>query len=134
MAAATPHADAQGRGGSVMFAVRFHSQMGDAELARLALLLDMSTNMAAKMRPNPADPGVARLDRFSGLYLERGEQEDEWVLEGRTWGTPSSAQVRRWYVRAAQAARQLDPGVELAPPADAPAPAGRDTLPLSGAS
>ncbi|MGH2874403.1 MAG: hypothetical protein ACRDL5_18335, partial [Solirubrobacteraceae bacterium] len=67
--------DSQGRGGRVLFAVPFHSEMGDVDVARLALLLDMSTNVAApKMRPDPADPGVARLDRFSGLYLERGEQ------------------------------------------------------------
>lgn len=106
-----------------MFTVPFHSAMSDVDLARLALLLDMSTNMAAKMRPDPAEPGVARLDRFSGLYLERGEHDDEWVLEGRTWGSPSSAQVRRWHVRAAQAARRLDPSVEL--PALAAPPAAR---------
>lgn len=97
----------------MLFSVRFRSEMGDADLARLALLLDMSTNMAAKMRPDPAEPGVARLDRFSGLYLARGEQDGEWLLEGRTWGIPSEAQVRRWHVRAAQAAHRLDPGVAL---------------------
>ncbi len=121
MADAAPNPDAPSRGGRVLFTVRFHSEMGDVDLARLALLLDMSTNMAPKMRPDPAEPGVARLDRFSGLYLERGGQDGEWVLEGRTWGSPSSAQVRRWHVRAAQAAKRLDPEAQLPPAAGAAA-------------
>ncbi|HLH65354.1 MAG TPA: hypothetical protein VKV27_06595 [Solirubrobacteraceae bacterium] len=122
MAAVAEQTDSRGRGGRVLFQVPFSSPMGDAELARLAHLLDMTTSMAPKMNPDPADPGVARLDRFTGLYLERGEGEGQWILEARTWGRPPSAAVRRWQVRAAQAARALDPSVTVPPAPDGSAP------------
>ncbi len=61
--------------------------MTDADLARLARSTDLSTHMYPKQRPNPTSPGVARLDHFSGLYLERGPAEGDWVLEARTWVT-----------------------------------------------
>ena len=70
----------------MLFEVPFKSPMTDADLARLARLLDLSTHIYAKQRPNPTSPGVARLDHFSGLFLERGPSEGEWVLEARTWG------------------------------------------------
>ncbi len=44
------------------------------------------------MSPKPgvsgASQGVAQLDFWSGLFLERGAGADEWVLEGRTWAIP----------------------------------------------
>ncbi len=97
-----------GRGGAVLFEVPFNSPMTDADLARLARALDLSTHLYAKQRPNPTSPGVARLDHFSGLYLERGPSEREWVLEARTWGHPAPETVHEWHLLTTQAAHQLD--------------------------
>ena len=97
----------------MLFTVAFRSAMGDADLAKLARLLDLSTHMYSKMRPDPTSPGVARLDHFSGLYLERCADEGEWVLEARTWGKPAAETVREWRFLAAWAARQLDPTLRL---------------------
>jgi hypothetical protein len=63
--------------------------MTDADLARLGHSLDLWTHIDPKQRPNPNSPGVARLDHFSGLFLERGEAEGEWLLEARSWGCPA---------------------------------------------
>jgi hypothetical protein len=99
-----------------MFAVPFESAMSDADLAMLAQVLDLSTHIHPKMRPDPNSPGVARLDHFSGLFLERAAGEDQWMLEGRTWGKPAPQIVHGWHLLAAHAARQLDPGVTLPEP------------------
>lgn len=101
------------RGGLVLFEISFASAMGDLDLARLAQVLDISTHMYPKTRPAPNSPGVARLDHDSGLFLERGPGEDQWVLQARTWGTPPPETVHEWQLLAAQAARQLDPQVPL---------------------
>ena len=101
------------RGGTVLFEVRFTSAMRDSDLAVLAHVLDLSRHMYPKMRPDPNSPGVARLDHFSGLFLERGAEQGQWVLEARTWGNPAPRTVHEWQVLAAQAARQLDPHVTL---------------------
>ncbi len=101
-----------GRGGRVLFEVPFASAMGDSDLALLARTLDLSTHMVQKMRPDPNSPGVARLDHFSGLFLERGETEGQWVFEARTWGNPAPETVHEWHLLAAGAAHQLDPTVK----------------------
>src|ERR1019366_8990274 len=106
----------QERGGVVLFQVPFASTISDCDLALLARLLDLSTHMYPKMRPDPNSPGVARLDHFSGLFLERGAEEGQWRLEARTWGRPAPETVHEWHVLAAQAARQLDPAVTLPEP------------------
>ena len=111
-----PYANPHRRGGKVMFQVPFRSAMSDADLAVLARVLDLSTHMYPKMRPDPNSPGVARLDHFSGLFLERGADEGQWMLEGRTWGKPAPQTVHEWHLLAAQAARQLDPDVTLPEP------------------
>lgn len=113
---ALPYVNPHGRGGEVMFEVPFSSAMSDADLAVLARVLDLSTHMYPKMRPDPNSPGVARLDHFSGLFLERGAHEGQWRLEGRTWGKPAPETVHEWHVLAAQAAHQLDPEVTLPQP------------------
>lgn len=92
----------------MLFEVTFKCAMTDADLARLARTLDLSTHMYPKMRPDPTSPGVARLDHFSGLFLERGSFEGEWVLEARTWGQPAAESVHEWHLLAAGAAHQLD--------------------------
>lgn len=102
-----------GRGGRVLFQVPFQSTMTDSDLGRLARSFDLVTHMYSKMRPDPTSPGVARLDDFSALYLERGESDGQWVLEARTWGHPAAQTVHRWHVLAALSARELDPSVDL---------------------
>jgi hypothetical protein len=108
----TPTSARHGRGGRVLFEVAFASPMTDSDLALLARSLDLSTHMVQKMRPDPNSPGVARLDHFSGLFLERGERDGQWLLEARTWGKPASESVHEWNLLAAGAAHQLDPTVE----------------------
>lgn len=87
--------------------------MANGDLARLARAFDLSTHMHPKQRPDPTSPGVARLDHFSGLFLERGASEGEWVLEARTWGHPAPESVHEWHLEAAQAAHRLDARVTL---------------------
>jgi hypothetical protein len=101
----------RGRGGTVLFEVPFTSVLSDSDLAVLAHVLDLSTHMYPKMHPDPNSPGVARLDHFSGLFLERGVEKGRWVLEALTWGKPAPQTVHEWQVLVAQAARQLDPRV-----------------------
>ena len=115
-ALALPHINPHHRGGKVIFQVPFRRAMSDADLAVLAHMLDLTTHMYPKMRPDPNSPGVARLDHFSGLFLERGADEGQWMLEGRTWGKPAPWTVHEWHLLAAQAARQLDPDVTLPEP------------------
>ena len=110
------HINPHHRGGKVMFHVPFRSAMSDADLVVLTHVLDLSTHMYPKMRPDPNSPGVARLDHFSGLFLERSADEGPWILEGRTWGKPALETVHEWHLLAAQAARQLDPDVALPEP------------------
>lgn len=116
VAATRPDPNPHRRGGEVMFKVPFGSAMSDADLAVLARVLDLSTHMYPKMRPDPTSPGVARLDHFSGLFLERGADEGQWRLEGRTWGRPAPETAHEWHLLAAQAAHQLDPNVTLPEP------------------
>ena len=103
----------QERGGVVLFQVPFASTISDCDLVLLARLLDLSTHMYPKMRPDPNSPGVARLDHFSGLFLNRGATAGQWVLEARTWGHPAPQSVHEWNLLAIWAARQLDPSVTL---------------------
>lgn len=109
---ASPAPSRHGRGGRVLFEVPFKSEMTDADLARLARTFDLSTHMYPKQRPNPTSPGVARLDHFSGLFLERGSCEGEWALEARTWGRPAPESAHEWHLLAALAAHQLDSSVK----------------------
>ncbi len=95
-------------GHRVLFRVAFRSSMSDADLERLNRLLDLATHTHPKTPAVADTPGVARLDFDSGLFLLRGEADEEWVLEARTWGAPPTRAVRDWFLRAADAARMLD--------------------------
>jgi hypothetical protein len=102
--------------------------MTDADSARLRSNLDLVTYLAPKPGVSGASPGVVPLDFWSGLFLERGENDHEWTLEGRTWGHPPESLVDDWHARAALAAKELDPAVQIpTPPRSrrAPQPAGR---------
>lgn len=105
----------QRRGPVTLFSVPFKSEMTDADLARLHSSLDLVTYIRPKPGVSGARPGVVPLDFWSGLFLERDERDDEWLLEGRTWGNPPEPLVHEWHVRAALAARELDPTVEIPP-------------------
>jgi hypothetical protein len=97
------------RGPTTLFQVPFASAMSDPDVALLARQLDLTTHMHPKLRRSPA--GTVRLDYYSGLFLERGAAEGEWLLEARTWGDPTPEKVHAWHVLAAGAARLLDPAV-----------------------
>jgi hypothetical protein len=101
------------RGAVMLFEVPFASAMRDDDLALLARVLDLSTRMHPKSRPNHDSPGLARLDHTSGLFLHRGSVEGQWMLEARTWGHPAPETIHQWHVLAAGAAHQLDPTVSL---------------------
>jgi hypothetical protein len=84
--------------------------MSDADVALLVRTLDMTTHMYPEPRRSPA-PGAVRLDHYSGLFLELGAAEGQWVLEARTWGHPAPENVHEWLVLAAGAAHLLDRSV-----------------------
>jgi hypothetical protein len=98
--------------------------MGYAEAERLSRVLSMTMCMHPKLHNSPAALGVVSLDSRSGLFLARGEDEGEWVLECRTWGDPPTELVRHWHVLAAEAAHELDPAVSLPRYLAAPVPDG----------
>jgi hypothetical protein len=127
--AATPsthNSDPHDRGGRVAFEVAFTSPMRDGDLSVLAHHLDLWRHLEPKLHHSPAGPGVARLDDFTGLFLERGDGPDRWMLQARTWGDPPPRLVHEWLVLAAQAARRLDPSVPLPERLSAaPAPAAQ---------
>jgi hypothetical protein len=98
------------RGATTLFQIPFASAMNDSDVALLVRTLDLTTHMYPKPRRSPA-PGAVRLDHSSGLFLELGAAEGQWVLEGRTWGHPAPETVHEWLVLAAGAAHLLDPTV-----------------------
>ncbi|MEO8968380.1 MAG: hypothetical protein ABI427_12625 [Solirubrobacteraceae bacterium] len=119
---------------TMLFAIPFASAMTDHDIALLARILDLATNVHPNLRGSPASPGVARLDFDSGLFLRHDATEGRWVLEARTWGNPPAWIVHDWHVQAAAAAHQLDPTVATPPrlPATTPSPAASsERLPLT---
>jgi hypothetical protein len=96
-----------------LFEVPLVSAMSDRDLASLVLALDFDSRVAPAGSPPEARVGPARLDQDSGLFLEAGAGQGQWVLEARTWGHPDPESVHRWNVSAATAARRIDPTVEL---------------------
>lgn len=100
-------------GPRTIFSVPFRSEMGVAQSERLVRALQMTSCMHPKLYSSPARAGLLRLAQDSGLLLLAGDNEGEWRLEGRTWGEPQPELVHQWHVLAAQAARELDPGVRI---------------------
>lgn len=99
-----------------LFTIPFKSSMTDADVARLHTALDLVTYISPKPGVSGASAGVVPLDFWSGLFLGRGNGENEWLLEARTWGNPPESIVHEWHVRAALAARELDPTVQVPRP------------------
>lgn len=112
---APANSEAPASGRRTLFQVPFRSEMSDADLARLHKALDLVTYLSAKPGVSGAQPGVVPLDFWSGLFLERGENDGEWQLVARTWGRPPEELVHEWQVQAALAARELDPAVTVPP-------------------
>jgi hypothetical protein len=106
-----------------LFSVPFRSKMTDDESNRLRATLDLVMFISPKPGVSGASLGVVPLDFWSALYLDRGAGDDEWVLEGRTWGSPPERAVHDWYVRTALGAKEIDPSVEVPPPAGSKTPA-----------
>lgn len=124
-AEATSPVNPQHHGGTVAFEVALTSGMDGSDLELLRRQLAMTTHVDHKLPVDPNSPGHAQLDQESSLLLERGPGQDRWVLQARTWGTPSARTVHDWQVRVAQVARLLDPQVTVPkrmPPASAAAP------------
>jgi hypothetical protein len=96
-----------------LFTIPLASTMSDRDVSSLVLALDFDIRTAPPGSSPEARLVPARLDHDSGLFLVAGEGEGHWVLEARTWGHPDPASVHRWNVKAATAARQIDPTVEL---------------------
>ncbi len=87
--------------------------MSDGDVALLRRTLGLTMHMHPKLRQSPTSPGLVRLDHHSGLFLDRGAGENDWVLEARTGGLPAALSIHEWHVLAAGAARLLDPTVTL---------------------
>lgn len=100
-------------GGTVVFEVHFRSGMAGSDLELLRRQLDMTTHVEHKLPVDPNSPAFAQLDQDSSLLLEHGSREGQWVLQARTWGTPSASTVHDWQVRVAQVAHQIDRDVQL---------------------
>lgn len=83
--------------------------MSDPDVALLVRTLDLTTHLSPKLHGSPASPGAVRLDHYSGMFLERGTAEGQWVLEARTWGHPTLETVHEWRVLAAGVRTCLTP-------------------------
>lgn len=101
------------RGATALFEVPFASAMSELDLALLERRLDLSTRVHAEMHPRPDSPAFVRLDRYSGLFVECGAAEGQWMLQARTYGRPAPQSVHEWHVVAAGGAHQLDRTVTL---------------------
>jgi hypothetical protein len=100
---------------SVLFRIPFRARMTPRTTYLLSSELDMFLTFDVKA-PFPSanqGAGVARLDHFSGLYLFPGSEDDRWLLECRTFGSPSAEEAHAWHVNAARVVRQIDPSVEI---------------------
>jgi hypothetical protein len=103
-----------------MFRIPFRSQLSDFDLKHLESDLGMITDIHPKLHNSPVSPGVVRLDFQSGMFLVPGELQNEWVIEGRTWGDPPQSVIDGWRVHALLAAHHVDPTVTLPPHPHAP--------------
>lgn len=100
---------------TVLFRIPFHSQMTPRVTALLSRELDMFLTFDVKA-PFPSanqGAGVSRLDHFTGLYLFKNGADDEWLLECRTYGSPTAEVAHAFHVNAARVARLIDASVEI---------------------
>ena len=100
---------------TVLFRIPFSADMTPRVTTLLSRELNMFLTFDVKA-PFPSanqGAGVARLDHFTGLYLFAGKAEDEWILECRTYGSPSAEVAHSFHVNAARVARLIDPSVEI---------------------
>jgi hypothetical protein len=100
---------------TVLFRIPFTAKMTPRVTSLLSGELNMFLTFDVKA-PFPSanqGAGVTRLDHFSGLYLLPGTEDDQWLLECRTFGSPSADEAHAWHVNAARVMRQIDPSVEI---------------------
>jgi hypothetical protein len=100
---------------TVLFRIPFRAKMTPRVTALLSRELDMFLTLDVKA-PFPSanqGAGVARLDHFTGLHLFPGKTDDEWLLECRTYGSPSAEVAHGFQVNAARVALLIDPSVEI---------------------
>jgi hypothetical protein len=130
---AMPPINPRHHGGTVVFEIGFDSGMTGSELELLRRQLAMTTHVEHKLSVDPNSPAHAQLDRESSLLLEPGLAPDRWVLQARTWGSPSPRTVHDWQVRVAQVAQRLDRKVAV--PTSVPgAPYGGPLRPVGRAA
>lgn len=98
---------------TVLFRIPFRAQMTPRVTTLLSRELDMFLTFDVKAPSANQGAGVARLDHFTGLYLFPGDADDEWLLECRTYGSPSVEVAHCFHVNAARVARLIDPSVEI---------------------
>ena len=108
----SPVAEPTGPSHQVLFRVPFRSTMRNED-TRYLRSAGLTLNLHAKHAAVRPPPGAARLDFDSGLFLVRGEADEEWALEGRTWGGPPPELVGRWERETVFVASQVDPEVPL---------------------
>jgi hypothetical protein len=106
------------QGANTLFDVHFARAMTEENLAVLSSRLGLTTHVVPQADTSQGDVRFARLDNSSSLFLQAGSTEGTWILQGRTWGQPSSLNVHDWHVVTAYAAQLLDPSVR--PPARQP--------------
>jgi hypothetical protein len=100
---------------TVLFRIPFRGQMTPRATSLLSRELGMFLTFDVKA-PFPSanqGAGVARLDHFTGLYLFPRSADDEWLLECRTYGSPSAEVAQRFHVNAARVAHLIDSSVEI---------------------
>jgi hypothetical protein len=100
---------------TVLFRIPFKAKMTPRVTTLLSRELGMFLTFDVKA-PFPSanqGAGVSRLDHFTGLYLFQGGADDEWLLECRTYGSPSDEVAHGFHVDAARVARLIDPSVEI---------------------
>jgi hypothetical protein len=96
----------------VPFSIRFTGPLTGQRLALLVSELGLHTTVEPKQRVS-LPMATAQLDPSTGLYLIRGQGEDEWVLECRAYGNPAPAWLRQWRLRAVWVVGQLDSELEV---------------------
>jgi len=100
---------------TVLFRIPFRARMTPRVTSLLSRELGMFLTFDVKA-PFPSanqGAGVTRLDHFTGLYLFPGKTDEEWLLECRTYGSPSAEVAHAFHVNAARVARLIDPSVEI---------------------
>lgn len=91
----------------------FCGPMTDMDLARSRAELDLVTYTTPGPGVSGTSPGVVPLASWSGLFLERGEDENQWILKDRSRSNPPDSAIHEWDGWAGVAAPGLDPSLKV---------------------